>query len=57
MAVQRKMVSWKAESELSGEDKLFLATYGGKMDFTDIETIKPLVDYVRTFVPDKQPSA
>jgi hypothetical protein len=29
------------------DDQLLLETYGEKVDFTDKDTIKPLVDYVR----------
>ena len=50
MAMLKKMVlksTKQNEAEISSEDKLFLETYGGKVDFTNRETIKPLIDYVR----------
>lgn len=46
----RKTVSKKSESEISEEDKLFLQTYGSKTDFTDKDSIKPIVDYVRELI-------
>jgi len=51
MSMLKKMVeksSKKSGAEISNEDKVFLETYGGKVDFMDMATIKPLVDYVRT---------
>jgi menaquinone-dependent protoporphyrinogen IX oxidase len=36
----------KSAAELTDEEKLFIDTYGKKVDFTDKATIKPLVDYV-----------
>ncbi len=48
MAFMKKMVSNQTEAEITEEDKYFLETYGGKVYFTDRETINPLVDYVRT---------
>jgi len=47
MAILRKMAAKKKQAELSDEDKVFLDTYGGKLDFTNQPAIKPLVDYVR----------
>ena len=50
MAMLRNMVAKKSKkggAEISAEDKAFLETYGGKVDFTDKATIAPLVDYVR----------
>ena len=49
MAMLKIMLSKKDASELSNEDKELLATYGGKVDFTDRTTIKPLI----TFLMDK----
>jgi flavodoxin len=37
----------KPYDELSDEEKLFVDTYGGKIDFSDRASIKPLVEYVR----------
>jgi len=50
MAMLRSMISKaskKEGAEVSDEDKVFLETYGGKVDFTDKATITPLIDYVR----------
>lgn len=47
MAILRTMVHRKKPEELSEEDKMMLATYGDKVDFTDIKTIEPLVSYVK----------
>jgi menaquinone-dependent protoporphyrinogen IX oxidase len=48
MAMMKKMtIGKKAYEELSDEEKLFVDTYGGKVDFVDRATIAPLVSYVR----------
>lgn len=47
MAMLVKTMKSKDESELRDEDKLMLETYGQKVDFTDKESIKPLVEYVK----------
>ena len=47
MAMLKAMVSKKKPEELSEEDKEMLATYGDKVDFTDINTIEPLILYVK----------
>ena len=50
MAMLKSMTSRtlkKSGAEASEEDKVFLESYGGKIDFTNRETIKPLIDYVR----------
>jgi menaquinone-dependent protoporphyrinogen IX oxidase len=52
MAMMKKMVIKNPEANLSGEDKLFLETYGGQIDFTDQSTIEPLVRFVRESVPN-----
>ncbi|CCQ94571.1 conserved hypothetical protein [[Clostridium] ultunense Esp] len=49
MAMLKTMLSKKNANELSNEDKELLATYGGKVDFIDRTTIKPLI----TFLMDK----
>lgn len=38
----------KPDSQLSGEGRQLLATYGKKTDFSDRESIQPLIDYIRT---------
>ncbi|SKC91931.1 flavodoxin domain-containing protein [Maledivibacter halophilus] len=47
MAMLKKMVSKKKPEELSEDDKGILETYGKKVDFTDINTIEPLIEYVK----------
>lgn len=47
MAMLHKMVLKKGIDSLRAEDKEMLATYGKNIDFTDPETIKPLLEYVR----------
>ena len=49
MAMLKRMVSKskKSGAEVSEEDKVFLESYGGKIDFTNKAAIKPLIDYVR----------
>lgn len=48
MSMLRKMLLNKGESELSSEDKELLETYGKEVDFTDLESALPLVEYTRT---------
>lgn len=47
MAMLKTMVSKKKTEELTEDDKMMLATYGDKVDFTDKNTIEPLVSYVK----------
>jgi flavodoxin len=47
MAMLKKAVEKKPESERSSEDKAILETYGGAVDFTDRTGVAPLVAYVR----------
>lgn len=46
MAMLRKMLLKKDPRELREEDKMLLDTYGKKVDFTDKNSIKPLIEYV-----------
>ncbi len=46
MAMLKTMVSKKDIDELTNDDKQMLATYGGKVDFTDKNTIKPLLSFL-----------
>jgi hypothetical protein len=46
MAMLKTMVSSK--KELTDEEKQMLETYGDKVDFTDIDTTQPLIDYVKS---------
>ena len=43
MAMLKMIISKKSSDELSDEDREILATYGGKVDFTDKNTIAPLL--------------
>lgn len=45
MSMLRKMLLKKADSERSREDRQILETYGQCLDFTDRESIRPLVEY------------
>jgi len=46
------LIKFKVEKipkeERTADNELMLETYGDKIDFTNEETIKPLIDYVRT---------
>ena len=46
MRFVRKRALNIAESERTEQDRLFLQTYGSKLDFTDKDSISPLVSYV-----------
>lgn len=46
MAMMNKMVQKKSKEELTDENKAFLETYGGAVDFTNRTSITTLVDYV-----------
>lgn len=48
MAMLRKMLLKKDENTLREEDEQLLQSYGGRTDFTDPASIKPLVAFVRT---------
>ena len=45
MAMLKTMVSGK--KELTDEDRQMLETYGDRVDFTDINTVEPLIEYVK----------
>jgi menaquinone-dependent protoporphyrinogen IX oxidase len=48
MAMMKRMtIGKKKPEELSEEDRLFVDTYGGKVDFIDRSTVAPLVEFVR----------
>jgi hypothetical protein len=48
MAMMKKMtVDKKKPDERTTDDELLVDTYGGKVDFTNRETIMPIVEYVR----------
>jgi len=46
MAIMKKETENTPVDKRSGEDRIFLEAYGGTMDFTDKNAIKPLVEYV-----------
>lgn len=46
MRMMYKMLSKKDASELTEEDNGFLETYGKSVDFSDKNTIAPIIDYV-----------
>ena len=48
MAMLRKAMLQKGYDNLRPEDQLMLDTYGQVVDFTDKDTIQPLLDYVRS---------
>jgi menaquinone-dependent protoporphyrinogen IX oxidase len=50
MAMVKKSAQKKPEEERSNEDKIFLETYGERLDFIDREAIAPLVEYVEGIV-------
>lgn len=47
MAMLHKMIMKKDESSLRDEDREMLSTYGKAVDFTDKETILPIIAYVK----------
>jgi len=49
MCMMKKLViGKKSPDEYTEEDQAFNETYGGKVDFTDRNAIKPIVEYIRT---------
>lgn len=46
MAMLKKVTTKKSEDKLTDEESEFLDTYGDKVDFTDKNTIGPLVKYI-----------
>lgn len=48
MAMLKKVIMRKDENELSDDDIQLLATYGKKVDFTDKNTLIPLLDYLNS---------
>jgi hypothetical protein len=47
MAMLKRMTAKKNPDELRQEDREMLETYGSKVDFTDRESIAPLIDFMR----------
>lgn len=48
MSIMRKMLLKKEPCDLSSEDRGLLDTYGKCVDFSDPESIRPLVEFART---------
>ena len=49
MLIMKKMIlKQKSRNELSDEDKKFLATYGCQIDCSKKESIRPIIDYVKS---------
>ena len=48
MGMLKNKVKMKPVNERSYEDRLFLETYGNSIDFTNRDSIKPLVEYVKS---------
>lgn len=48
MNMLRKMIMKKKKEDITDDEKAFLDTFGNKVDFADKNTIKPLVDYVKS---------
>jgi len=46
MAMLKKMVGKKKEEDKTEEDRQMLETYGQRVDFSDRDSINPLVEYV-----------
>ncbi len=53
MSMLKRMVAKKAEGEKTEEDRQMLETYGQKVDFTDRNSIAPLVEYVAQLEEEK----
>ncbi|MDR2697614.1 MAG: flavodoxin domain-containing protein [Holophagales bacterium] len=55
MAMMKKMsIDKKSYEELNSEERAFVDTYGGKVDFTDKGAIAPLIEYVRSLQNKEQ---
>jgi menaquinone-dependent protoporphyrinogen IX oxidase len=50
MAMLKKAIDRKDSEQRSAEDNEIVRTYGGEVDFTDRESIAPLVEFVRGIV-------
>lgn len=48
MAFKKKESEKIPETQRTGDDQALLETYGKKVDFTNREAIKPLIEYVRS---------
>jgi menaquinone-dependent protoporphyrinogen IX oxidase len=50
MGMVKKAAEKKSEAERTDEDRLFLETYSKAIDFTDRDSITPLVEFVRGII-------
>lgn len=51
MAMMKKITfAGKSRDELSEEERLFLDSYGKKVNFVDRKSIKPVIDYVNNLI-------
>jgi len=50
MAMLKRVTAKKPEDKLTDEEREFLDTYGNKVDFTDKNTIVPLVKYISNII-------
>lgn len=48
--MKKRTIGNKSPEQLSDEEQAFVDTYGKKVDFTDRQAIKPLVDFVKNQV-------
>jgi menaquinone-dependent protoporphyrinogen IX oxidase len=48
IAMLKRTITGKPDTEQTDEDRAFIETYGGKVDFIDRSTIAPLVEFVRS---------
>lgn len=46
MGMMKRGIARKKADSLTNEEKSFLETYGGQMDFSDRKTLKPITEYV-----------
>lgn len=47
MSMMNKMLKKKDPEKLNDEEKQMLDTYGGKVDFTDKNSIQPIIDHIK----------
>jgi hypothetical protein len=50
MAALHAWMRTKSSKNRTEEERAFLETYGGRVDFTDFETAAPLIEYVKSLV-------
>jgi len=47
MSMMNKMLKKKDPEKLNDEEKQMLDTYGEKVDFTDKNSIQPIIDHIK----------